>query len=283
MGHWTSFAQVLVSRLGVPIHAIRLAQGDSDRLNVGGGSGGSKSMQVAGEAIVQASAVVIEKGRILASHLFEAGVDDIAFANGVFRVAGTDRGIAILDLAARLRAGTLRLPEDAPKTLDADAVIDGVPMTFPNGCHVAEVEIDPETGATRVARYTAVTDSGTVVNPMLLEGQVHGGVVQGIGQALMEHTVFDEHGQLLTGSFMDYCLPRADTVPFIASESLPSPARSNTLGIKGVGESGCAGALTSVMNAVVDALSVYGIRHLDMPATPERVFAAIRAARDGRS
>src|SRR5262249_42786319 len=151
--------------------------------------------------------------------------------------------------------------------------------SFPNGCHVAEVEIDPETGEVSIAKYSAVNDSGTVINPLLLEGQVHGGVVQGIGQALLEHTVYDEDGQFLTGSFMDYAMPRAHHAPSFMLGSHPVPAKTNPLGAKGVGEAGCAGSLTSVMNAVVDALSVYGINHIDMPATPLRVWQAIQDAK----
>jgi carbon-monoxide dehydrogenase large subunit len=183
-----------------------------------------------------------------------------------------------MELAERLRAG-VRLPPDAPQSLDVKLVVDTPPSSYPNGCHVVEVEIDPDTGVTRIDRYASVNDFGNLVNPLLVEGQVHGGVVQGIGQALMERTVYDADGQPLTGSYMDYAVPRAGEMPKIGFVSHPVPARTNPLGVKGCGEAGCAGALASVMNAVVDALAEYGIRHIDMPATPLRVWQAIEAAK----
>ncbi len=278
MGHATPFAQVLSERLGVPLEKVRLVQGDSDKLVLGGGSGGSKSLMHSGTAIVEASAKVIDQGKQIASHLLEASASDIEFESGRFVIAGTDRSIGIMELAAKLRAG-INLPEGVPTSLDVRHVSDGPGgSTFPNGCHVAEVEIDPETGVTEVVRYSCVNDFGTVVNPMIVEGQLHGGVVQGIGQALMEMTVYDEDGQFLTGSYMDYALPRAPDVPDFTVVDHPVPTKSNPLGVKGCGEAGCAGALVCVMNAVVDALSEYGIRHIDMPATPYRIWQAIRAA-----
>jgi aerobic carbon-monoxide dehydrogenase large subunit len=187
-----------------------------------------------------------------------------------------------MELAARLHGG-LNLPEGVPSSLDAQHISEGAASTFPNGCHVAEVEIDPQTGATEVVKYSCVNDFGTVINPMIVEGQLHGGAVQGIGQALMEMTVYDAEGQFLTGSYMDYALPRATDAPTFAVASHPVPAKTNPLGVKGCGEAGCAGALTSVMNAVVDALSDYGIHHIDMPATPFRIWQAIRAAPAARA
>ena len=183
-------------------------------------------------------------------------------------------------LAAKVRE-TTDLPPDLPESLDAALVSESPPSAFPNGCHVAEVEIDPETGDVRLDRYTAVDDFGTLVNPMLAEGQVHGGVAQGIGQALLEHVVYDPEGQLLAGSFMDYALPRADVVPAIHVGFHPVPATSNPLGVKGCGEAGVTGALPAVMNAVLDALAMRGVRHLDMPATPERVWRALQTAGSG--
>jgi carbon-monoxide dehydrogenase large subunit len=222
---------------------------------------------------------VIENGRKAAAHFLESAAADIEFRQGRFTVIGTDRGIDILALAERLR-GAADLPADIPNTLDANHVFTGGVPTFPNGCHVAEVEIDPDTGVTEVVRYTAVNDFGNLVNPMIVEGQLHGGMVQGIGQAIMERTVYDEGGQLISGSFMDYAMPRFDNVPdAIAVISQPSPALTNPLGVKGCGEAGCAGSLPSIMNAVIDALSPYGIRHMDMPASPERVWQAIEAAK----
>ncbi|WP_291297384.1 xanthine dehydrogenase family protein molybdopterin-binding subunit [Elioraea sp.] len=277
-GHWTPFAQVLHQHLGVPFERIRLVQGDSDELVAGGGTGGSKSLMASGAAILEASDLVIEKGRVVAAHALESAVADIHFERGRFSIVGTDRGMDLMDLVAWLRAAKA-LPPGVPASLDVRHVFDQAPSAFPNGCHVAEVEIDPETGITQVVRYVAVNDFGTVVNPMLVAGQAHGGIVQGIGQALYESTVYDENGQLISGSFTDYALPRADDVCGFATESRPVPARTNPLGAKGCGEAGCAGSLPAVMNAVVDALSGFGIRHIDMPATPERVWRAINVAK----
>ncbi len=276
-GHASAFAQVLASRLGLPFDLIDLLQGDSDQLMAGGGTGGSRSIMSSGKAIVEASAAVIAKGRELAGHFLEAAAADIAFEAGDFRIAGTDRSIPLLELAARARSAS-DLPADLPQSLDSALVAEGPPSAFPNGCHIAEVEIDPETGAIELQRYTALDDFGTLVNPMLAEGQVHGGVAQGIGQALMEQAVYDPAGQLLTGSFMDYALPRADRVPPIDVGFHPVPATSNPLGVKGCGEAGVTGALPAVMNAVVDALAAHGITHLDMPATSEKIWSALRAA-----
>jgi carbon-monoxide dehydrogenase large subunit len=270
-GHAAPFAQVLASRLGVPFERIRLEQSDSDRIVFGAGTGGSRSMLMSGAAIAQASDLVIAKGKKLAAELLEAAEVDIEFGGGNFVVTGTDRRISLTDLAERKRG-----------ELDVTHVTDVIPSAFPNGCHVAEVEIDPETGVVEVVRYGSVNDFGTIVNPMLVEGQIHGGVAQGIGQCLMECARYDEAGQLLTGSFMDYALPRAEDVPArIGFASHPVPAKTNPLGVKGCGEAGCAGSLTSVMNAIVDALSQCGITHFDMPASPERVWRAIREAKVG--
>jgi carbon-monoxide dehydrogenase large subunit len=276
-GHAAPFAQVLAERLGIPFDRIHLVQGDSDALVSGGGTGGSKSIMASGTAVVEAAQKVIDRGREIASHVLEASAGDIEFTDGRFVIAGTDRSIGIMDLVARLRSG-LNLPENVPASLDVEHVSEGVPATFPNGCHVAEVEIDPATGLTEVVRYSCVNDFGTVINPMIVEGQLHGGIVQGIGQALLELAVYDSDGQLLSGSFMDYALPRAASMPSFVVEDHPVPAKTNPLGVKGCGEAGCAGGLGSVMNAVLDALSVYGIRHIDMPATPYRIWRAIEDA-----
>jgi aerobic carbon-monoxide dehydrogenase large subunit len=276
-GHWTPFAQILHERLGIPFDRIRLLQGDSDELIAGGGTGGSKSLMASGTAILQASEKVIEKGRQIAADVLEAAVEDIEFAHGRFVIAGTDRSIEIMDLAAQLKNG-VELPGDVPDSLDVQHVMDKVPSAFPNGCHIAEVEIDPETGVVAIAKYSMVNDFGVIVNPLLVAGQAHGGVVQGIGQALMERVVFDENGQFLTGSFMDYALPRASDAVMFRVSSHPVPAKTNLLGAKGCGEAGCAGSLPAVMNAVVDALAEYGIRHIDMPATPFKIWTAIREA-----
>jgi carbon-monoxide dehydrogenase large subunit len=279
-GHWSPFAQVLAQRLGIPFHRIRLIQGDSDELIAGGGTGGSKSMIVSGNAIVGASDKVIEHGKQIAAHVLEAAAADIEFRGGRFVIAGTDRSVGLLELAARLHAG-LKLPAELPQSLDVADIYDGPPSAFPNGCHIAEVEVDPDTGMTEVVKYTFVNDFGVVINPLLVNGQAHGGIVQGIGQALREATVYDADGQLVTGSYMDYAMPRADDAPSFVHEFHPVPATTNPLGAKGCGEAGCAGALPSVMNALIDALGEFGIRHTDMPATPERVWRAIREARGG--
>jgi aerobic carbon-monoxide dehydrogenase large subunit len=279
MGHATPFAQVLSEKLGIPFDKIVLVQGDSDRLAMGGGSGGSKSLMHSGTAIVEAAAKIVENGRNIASHVLEAAAADIEFTHGRFVIAGTDRSISVMELAKTLRERTIALPADTPQSLDVQHVSNGPgAATFPNGCHVAEVEIDPETGVVDLVKYTCVNDFGIVVNPLIVAGQLHGGVVQGIGQALMEMTVYDADGQLLTGSFMDYAMPRAaDVPPFVLAEH-PVPATTNPLGAKGCGEAGCAGSLTSVMNAVLDALAERGIRHLDMPLTPFRIWQALQQA-----
>ncbi len=277
MGHATPFAQVLSAQLGVPFEKIRLVQGDSDQLVTGGGSGGSKSIMSTGTALVEASAKVIEQGKQIASHLLEASAADMEFKDGRFTIAGTDRTIGIMELAQKIKSG-INLPEGVPPTLDVKHVSEGAAATFPNGTHVAEVEVDPDTGKIEVVKYTCVNDFGTVINPMIVDGQLHGGVVQGIGQTLMEMTAYDSEGQLLTGSFMDYALPRAVDAPMFDVSDHPVPAKTNPLGVKGCGEAGCAGSLTSIMNAVTDALSDYGIRHIDMPATPYRVWQAIQSA-----
>ena len=282
-GHWSAFAQVLHSKLGVPFEAVRLLQGDSDQLIAGGGTGGSKSMMASGSAIIEASALVVEKGKAAAAYMLEAAVGDIEFSQaadglGSFTIAGTDRSIGIMELAAKLRAAT-NLPTDVPNSLNVRHVFQDAPMAFPNGCHVAEVEIDPETGHTEVVKYTTVNDFGVLVNPLLVQGQAHGGIVQGIGQALMEHVAYSEDGQLLSGSYQDYALPRASDLPNFSFESHAVPCTTNPVGAKGCGEAGCAGSLPAVMNAVVDALAGLGVGHVNMPATPERVWQAINTAR----
>ncbi|MFZ0094159.1 MAG: xanthine dehydrogenase family protein molybdopterin-binding subunit [Pseudolabrys sp.] len=279
MGHATTYAQILTELLGIPFERIRMVEGDSDRMAFGGGSGGSRSVMFMGTALTESAAIVLERGKQIASHVLEASVGDIEFKAGRFIIAGTDHSISLLDLAARLRGG-LKLPDGTPNSLDVDHVVkDPVPSAFPNGCHIAEVEVDPETGAAHVVRYLAVNDLGTVVNPLLVEGQIQGGVVQGLGQALLEQAVYDSDGQLVTGSFMDYAMPRAHDAPMIDVLSHPVPTKSNPLGAKGCGEAGTSGGLPSVANAVIDALSDYGIKHLEMPMTPARIWQAIQDAK----
>jgi len=278
-GHAAPFAQVLSDKLGVPFERIRLHQGDSDELAAGGGTGGSRSMYASGTAILEGADEVIKRGKQIAGFVLEASAGDIEFGNGRFTIAGTDRSIGIMELAEKLRSG-LKLPEGVPNSLSVKHVTnEPIPSVFPNGCHVAEVEIDPDTGTVEVVKYNSVNDFGTIVNPLLVEGQVHGGVVQGIGQAIMEKTAYDADGQLLTGSYMDYAVPRAADMPEIGFASHPVPAKLNPLGVKGCGEAGCAGALTSVMNAIVDALSEHGVTNIEMPATPERVWKTIQEAK----
>ncbi len=286
-GHASPLAQVLSGRLGIPFERIRLLQGDSDELIAGGGTGGSKSIMASGAAVIEASEILIENGRKIAAHVLEAAAADIEFevsaTGGRFTIAGTDRGIGIMELAEELRSGPA-LPEGMPQSLDVRHVHKAAPSAFPNGCHVAEVEVDPETGVIAVVRYSMVNDFGIVINPLLVAGQAHGGVVQGIGQAFLEATAYDTEGQVLTGSFMDYALPRADSAPSFRIESHPTPARTNLLGAKGCGEAGCAGSLPAVMNGLVDALRAeYGITHIDMPATPERVWQAITQAKQAKA
>ena len=278
-GHATTYAQIVSDKLGIPFDRIRLVEGDSDRMSYGGGSGGSRSVMFTGTALVETAALVIEKGKQVASHVLEASVSDIDFKAGRFVIAGTDRSIGLLELAARLRRG-FKLPEGVPTSLDVDHVgNDPVPFAFPNGCHIAEVEVDPQTGAAQVVKYSAVNDLGTVINPLVVAGQIQGGVMQGLGQALLEQAVYDDAGQLVTGSFMDYAMPRAYNVPMIDVASHPVPTKSNPLGVKGCGEAGTSGGLPAVANAVIDALSEYGILHLEMPMTPSRIWRAIEDAK----
>jgi aerobic carbon-monoxide dehydrogenase large subunit len=277
-GHASTFAQVLTEKLGIPFDRIRLVQGDSDQLVTGGGTGGSRSVMLSGTAIAQASEKVIENGKQIAAQVLEASAGDVEFNGGRFTVAGTDHEIDIMTLAERLRGG-LTLPEGVPTSLDVTHVTEQIAGTYPNGVHVAEVEIDPDTGLTRTVKYTAINDFGTVVNPMLVEGQIQGGVVQGLGQVLLEGAVYDADGQLITGSFMDYAMPHAHDAPMIDVANRPVPTKTNAIGAKGCGEAGTSGGLPAVANAVIDALSDYGIRHLEMPMTPARIWQAIEKAK----
>jgi carbon-monoxide dehydrogenase large subunit len=263
-GHATTFVQLLSERLGLDADRIRVVQGDTDAVP-SGMTGGSRFLAIGGIASVSAADEVIAKGREAAASLLEAAPADIEYRDGEYRIAGTDRKVSLFEAANKsggLQARHTRAPEA---------------YTYPNGCHVCEVEIDPDTGETRIARYSVVDDFGRAINPLLLEGQVHGGTVQGIGQALLELGVYDpESGQLLTGSFMDYAMPRADNVPFFDCGFHHSPCATNPLGVKGAGEAGAVGAPPAVINAVVDALNpVVGLMHIDMPATHEKVWKAV--------
>jgi carbon-monoxide dehydrogenase large subunit len=285
-GHETAYAMLTSNELGIPIDRIRIVQGDSDEIPTGGGTGGARSLYSEGQAILLTTATVIEKGKQAASEHLEAAVADIEFtpgsfgggAGGKFAVVGTDRGVGILDLA---RIQKERAARGEPATLlDAAEVAEIKSHTFPNGCHVAEVEIDPDTGLITVPRYIVVDDVGHAINPLIVRGQVHGGVAQGIGQAVHERTAYDpESGQLLSASFMDYALPRAEDLPDIEVDLIEVPCETNPLGVKGAGEAGAVGSPPAMMNALVDALSTVGVQHIDMPATPEAVWKAIAGAK----
>ena len=277
-GHETAYSQLLNERLGLPFEKIRVVQGDTDRVPSGTGTGGSWSLPMGGGAVVRAVDRLIEIARPIAADALEAAAADIEFRHGAFRVAGTDLAVSLADTAARAAAdGHLRA--DGAPGLDATAVYEPGNNTYPYGTHLCEVEVDPETGAVRIVAYTAVHDFGQVLNPLLLAGQVHGGLAQGLGQALLEHTVYDAEGQLLSGSFMDYCIPRADDLPDFGFEPWITPSPGNPLDIKGCGEAGAAGSPPAAINAVLDALASIGVEDFEMPATPERVWRAIRAAR----
>ncbi len=281
-GHETVFAQVVAERLGVPFEAIEVVQGDSDRIARGRGTGGSRSLVFATSALADASAKVIEQGKAIAADLLEVAAVDLDFEAGAFRVVGTDRRVDLFTVAAEAgRRDGDGLGAEGIYVPDKSGAFPNAGASFPNGCHVCEVAIEAETGRVEVRRYIAVNDFGVIMNPMLVAGQVHGGAAQGIGQALCEDTIYDGDGQLLAGSFMDYCLPRADDLPsfsLILSE-VPSPA--HPLGIKGCGESGAIVGPVAVMNAALDALLAIGVTDIDMPLTPERVWRAMRSAAAG--
>ncbi len=273
-GHETSFAQLITERLGVPIENVEVVHGDTDKGQFGMGTYGSRSLPVGGVAIVNACDKIIAKGKKIAAHTLEAAEDDIEFADGNFTVAGTDKTMNIAEVAFTAYVPH-NYPEGVEPGLDEIAFFDPLNFSFPAGAHVCEVEIDPDTGTVEIVRYTAVDDFGTLVNPMIVEGQVHGGLAHGIGQALLEGCVYGDDGQLVTGSFMDYCMPRADNLPSFDVDYSPTVPEHNPLGVKGCGEAGAIAAPPAVINAIVNAL---GVKHLDMPATPEVVWRAAQAA-----
>jgi aerobic carbon-monoxide dehydrogenase large subunit len=272
----TSYKQLVSDRLGIDADRIDVVYGDSDR-SPRGLTGGSRALPVGGSALHEASLKIIDKGKQIAANLLEASAADIEFGDGEFRIVGTDRHVDLFDVAKAAK-DPAKLPPGMEPGLDTTQVQNPAGATFPNGCHIAEVEIDPDSGITTIQRYTIVDDFGDVINPLLLEGQVHGGVAQGIGQALLEETVYDEDGQLLTGTFMDYAMPRADDLPFFSFTTRNVRCKANPLGIKGAGEAGAIGAPPALINAIVDALHHKGVRHIDMPATPKRVWEALHAA-----
>lgn len=277
-GHETTFAQLVSDRLGLPMENIEISHGDTNKVQFGMGTYGSRSLAVGGEALIRALDKVIDKAKKIAAHVLEASADDIEFKDGNFTVAGTDRSMAFGEVAL-----TAYVPHNFPHDelepgLDEKAFYDPANFTFPGGCHICEVEIDPETGVTEVIKFTAVDDVGRVINPMIVEGQVHGGVAQGIGQALLEFAAYDESGQLVTGSYMDYTMPRADNFPKFDVATESTLCTHNTLGVKGVGEVGAIGSPPAVINAVIDALWDRGVRDMSMPATSEKVWSALQAA-----
>jgi carbon-monoxide dehydrogenase large subunit len=275
-GHQTAYTQLAVEWLGVAPEKVRVLQGDTAAISFGRGTGGSRSLPVGGASLAQAADKLIAKGRRIAAHLFEAAEADVEFADGLFSVTGTDRRLGIEEVARAAFNPAQQAPGVEPGFAETGNYTPPQP-TFPNGCHVCEVEIEPETGHIEIVRYLVVDDFGTVINPLLLRGQVQGGVAQGVGQAMLERTVFDpESGQLLTGSLTDYCIARADDLPAIEFAYNVVPCRTNPLGVKGAGEAGAIGAPPALVNAVVDALGELGIEHLDMPLTPERLWQAIQ-------
>jgi carbon-monoxide dehydrogenase large subunit len=276
-GHETSLRQMLTTLLGLDPACIRIVYGDTDVVPHGMGTFGSRSMMACGTVLRRVSDKIIERGCELAAHLMEASRADIVFDNGTFRVAGTDRAVALQDVA-RSSFSLRAVPPGSELGLAAQAAIAPADATFPNSTHVCEVEVDPDTGTLDILGYVVVDDVGTVINPLLVAGQIHGGIAQGVGQALLEAIRYDGEGQMQTASFMDYGMPRAADFPAFNVIGNPVPTRTNPFGVKGVGEAGTVGALPAVLAAATDALAPLGITQIEMPLTPERVWRAIRAA-----
>jgi carbon-monoxide dehydrogenase large subunit len=274
-GHETTFAQVVADRLGIAMEDIDIVHGDSDSVAFGMGTYGSRSLAVGGSAIVKSIDKVLEKGAKIAAHKLEAAEEDLEYAGGKWTVKGTDKSIGFGDIAL-----TAYVPHDYPTGLepglDFSSFYDPTNFTYPFGCHIAIVEVDAETGKVSLKRFIAVDDVGNVINPMIVDGQIHGGLAQGIGQALLEGVVYDDEGQLVTGSYMDYAMPRADDLPSFEIDRTVTPCPHNPLGVKGAGEAGCIGSTPAVVNAVMDALAPFGvIKNLEMPLTPQRVWRAM--------
>ena len=278
-GHETTFAQLVSDRLGVPVAQVDIVHGDTAKVPFGMGTYGSRSLAVGGSAMFKAMDKIIAKGKRIAAHLMEASVDDVEFDRGTFRVAGTDKVKTLGEIALTAYVPHNYPIEEIEPGLDETAFYDPKNFTYPGGCHIAEVEIDPDTGKVAVVNFTAVDDVGRVINPMIVEGQVQGGVAQGIGQALMEQAVYDADGQLLSGSMMDYTMPRADDLPSVGVATHTTLCTHNPLGVKGCGEVGAIGSPPAVINAVVDALRDYGVAHVEMPATPAKIWGIINAGR----
>jgi carbon-monoxide dehydrogenase large subunit len=274
-GHHTTFAQIVADKLGIHPDDIEYIQGDTDKVFFGEGTGGSRSATMSGSAFHVASEKVIDKAKKIAAHNLKVDVADIKFEEGIFSSAKTNQTVTIKDVAQDA-LNPAKLPKDMEAGLYAHAVYKADVENFPNGVHVCEVEIDPETGKSEVVKYSVVDDVGTVINPLLLKGQIVGGVAMGVGQILKEDISFDSDGQLVTGSFMDYAMPRAHDLCMVEVKANPVPTKTNPIGAKGAGEAGCVGAMPAVANALVDALAPYGVQHVEMPATAERVWRIIQ-------
>ena len=273
-GHETVYAQIVAERLGVPFESVKVSHGDTGTVPFGMGTYGSRSGPVGGGAVVKAADKIIAKGKKIAAHLMEASAGDVEFADGKFTVAGTDKSVSIGEIAFAAYVPHNYPLEELEPGLDETGFFDPLNFTFPSGTHIAEVEIDPQTGVTELVDWVAVDDFGTILNPLIVEGQVHGGVAQGVGQAKMEGCHYDESGQLITGSYMDYCMPRAGDLPSIRLDFTDIPCPHNPIGVKGCGEAGAIASPAAYINAVVNALGV----DIDMPATPEKVWRAAQAA-----
>ena len=275
-GHETAWSQIVADKLGVAFEDVEVLHGDTQISHKGMDTYGSRSLVVGGQAVLNAADKVIERAKPIAAHLLEASADDLEFAGGRWSVKGTDKGLSLGELALASFAAH-NLPDGTEPGLDADATFDPVSFSFPHGTHLCAVEVDTETGAVKMRKYVAVDDIGNVVNPLIAEGQLHGGLLQGIAQALWEEAVYDEQGTLVSGSFVDYTLPTAaDTISFELDKTV-SPSTTNDLGAKGVGEAGTIASTPAVVNAVVDAIRHFGVNDIRMPCTPERVYAAIHA------
>jgi carbon-monoxide dehydrogenase large subunit len=276
-GHETTLAQLVCSQLGVPLDQVDIVHGDTAKIPFGMGTYGSRSLAVGGSAMVKAMDKIVTKGKKIAAHLMEASVDDIEFADGKFTVAGTDKSKTLTDISLAAYVPHNYPIEELEPGLDETSFYDPKNFTFPGGCHIAEIEIDKDTGVVEVINFVAVDDVGRVINPMIVEGQVQGGVAQGIGQALLENAVYDQGGQLLSGSMMDYTMPRADDLPNITVGTETTLCTHNPLGVKGCGEVGAIGSPPAIINAVIDALKEYGVRHMNMPASPQKIWSIIQA------
>jgi len=278
-GHETVYKQIMCDTLGLDIDDISFDEGDTALLAFGGGTGGSRSATLGGSTVFKCSEKVRDKATTIAAHMLEAAEADIEFDDGKFVVAGTDRAVKLTDVAKEsYKPGTM--PPEIEPGLSATMTFETSAQNFPNGCHICEVEVDKDTGEIDIVQYSVVDDVGTVLNPLTLKGQIQGGVAHGVGQALLEEIVYEPgSGQLVTGSFMDYTMPRADNMSYVDVLSNPHPTETNPLGVKGAGEAGTVGAVPCVMNAVIHALSVYGVTHMDMPATPAKVWQIIHDAK----